>query len=138
MKILMPVAFLAASLAGPALAGGHSEATRDVVMSHLRAVGALDLDAMVADYAEDATLLTASRVYSGTDEIRAFHQAYIDEFSQSGIATETEMMVFEGGTGLLVWSGESPENVYEYAADTFVVEDGKIVSHTFAAKVRAK
>lgn len=119
-------------------ADSHAASTQEVVMSHLKAIGALDVDAAVSDYAEDASIITPDGVYTGPDEVRAYYETLIEEFSQPDISMETQTLVFEGKTGFLVWTGESPDNVYEYAADTYVVEDGEIVSQTFAAKITPK
>ena len=107
-------------------------------MTLLRGFGALDVEAQLDTYAEDATVITADRVYRGKDEIRDYIEGFVAEFSQEGISMETDMFLFEGKIGLVVWSGDSPQNSYDFASDTYVVEDGKIVSHTFAAKVTPK
>jgi len=38
----------------------------------------------------------------------------------------------------ITWSAETADNVYEFATDTFVIRDEKIVTQTFAAKVTPK
>lgn len=107
-------------------------------MNHLRAFGALDVDAVVETYSDDAEIITAERVFSGPEEIRQYYEPVIAEFSQPDISMETDVIVFGDTTGFIVWHAESPDNVYEYAADTYFVEGGKIVSHSSAAKVTAK
>lgn len=136
-RILAAVLAVAA-LAVPAQAGSHSTATKGVVMSHLRAFGALDIDAILANYSADAALITPQRVYVGPDEIRSFYEAQIAEFSQPDISMETDTLVFEGDTAFLVWSGESPDNVYEYVAVTYVVEGNEIASVTYGALTSPK
>ena len=46
--------------------------------------------------------------------------------------------IFEGDYAYLIWSGETVDNNYEFATDTFVVRNGKIVMQSFAAKVTPK
>ena len=36
------------------------------------------------------------------------------------------------------WVAETPDTSYEFATDTFVVQNGKIVAQSFAAKTKAK
>jgi ketosteroid isomerase-like protein len=134
----LAVASLVALTAGPGLAGSHAPATEAVVMDHMRAIGALDVDAIVATYAEDAAFITADRVYAGAGEIREFYDGFVAEFSQPGISMETDAMMFAGNTFFNTWRAESPDNVYEFGADTIVVEDGKIISHTMAVVVTPK
>ena len=121
-----------------AFADSDDAPSKEAVMANLRAMGQLDADALVATYKDDATIITPSKLYSGPDEIRAFHEAMVAEFSKPGISMETESLQFSGNTALIVWRAESPDNLYEHATDTYVVEDGKIVSHTFAAKIIPK
>ncbi|MCW3782786.1 nuclear transport factor 2 family protein [Defluviimonas salinarum] len=135
-KQWLTLAFLAALAAGPVFA--DTEITKDVVMSHLQGVGQLDVGAAVAPYADDATLILADKVYHGSDEIRGFFKTFFAEFSQADVSMETEALVFEGNTALTTWNAESPNNVYEFGADTFVVQYGKIVSHTMAARITPK
>ena len=35
--------------------------------------------------------------------------------------------MFEGNYAYVVWGAETPNNIYEYAAYTFVIRQGKIV-----------
>ncbi|MDW4549594.1 nuclear transport factor 2 family protein [Defluviimonas sp. D31] len=135
-KLWMVVTILAGLATGPVFADTGS--TKDVVMSHLRGVGQLDVDEAVAPYADDATLIMADKVYRGSAEIRGFFEAFFAEFSQADVSMETEALVFEGNTAFTTWNAESPSNVYEFAADTFTVQDGKIVSHTMAARITPK
>lgn len=114
------------------------DSTEDVVMENLRGVGALDVDQIVATYSDDAMLLTPDKVYSGHDEIRGFYEGFVAEFSKPDITMNSDGMNIAGNTAVMVWSGESPDNVYEYAADTFIVDGDKIVSHSFVGKITPK
>ncbi len=133
--LLTTVLLIAAT---PLLADGDVASAKDTVMAHLRAMGQLDVDALVETYSDDAKIITPTKLYAGPTEIRAFQDAMVAEFSQSDISMETDTLQFSDDTALIVWRAESPDNLYEYAAETFVVEDGKIVSHTFAAKISPK
>lgn len=119
-------------------AGSHSNMAEEVVMDHLRGYGALDVDMMMAPFAEDAKVITPERIYSGADEIREYFETLVAEFSQPGISMETHALIFEGDTALVTWSAESPQNTYTFASDTYVVEDGKIVTNTSAGLISAK
>ena len=37
-----------------------------------------------------------------------------------------------------VWTAETPDNSYELASDTFVIQNGRIRMQAFTAKTRAK
>jgi len=38
----------------------------------------------------------------------------------------------------ILWTAETADNVYEVGTDTFIVQDGKIVAQSFAAKITPK
>lgn len=107
-------------------------------MANLRGVGALDVDQILATYDDEATLITPTKIYSGRDAIREFYEEFVQEFSQPDITMNSDGMNISGNTALLIWSGESPRNIYEYAAETYIVESGKIVRHSFAGKITPK
>jgi hypothetical protein len=44
----------------------------------------------------------------------------------------------EGDHAYILWSAETADNSYEAATDTFVVQNGKIVAQSFAAKITPK
>jgi hypothetical protein len=44
----------------------------------------------------------------------------------------------EGDHAYILWTAETADNSYEFATDTFVVRNGKIVAQSFAAKVKPK
>jgi len=65
-------------------------------------------------------------------------QKLLAEFGKPGGLETVRTAVFDGDYAYLIWSGETADNYYEFATDTFVVRDGKIVAQSFAAKVTSK
>ena len=49
-----------------------------------------------------------------------------------------QIVSVEGEYAYIVWSGETPDNIYELGTDTFVVREGKIVAQSFASKITPK
>jgi hypothetical protein len=43
-----------------------------------------------------------------------------------------------GDYGYMLWTGETTDNIYELATDTFVIKEGKIVAQSFTAKIKPK
>lgn len=103
--------------------------------SHLGAFVAGDLEAVLADYAEDAVVLTQDGTHRGRGEIAGLFEGLLAEFSDPDATLFLDEQLVEGEYGYVVWHGETPAAEYEFATDTFVVRDGEIVAQTFAGKV---
>jgi hypothetical protein len=65
-------------------------------------------------------------------------QALLVEFAKPGSSDTVHTAIVEGDYAYLVWSAETVDNSYQLATDTFVVQDGKIVVQSFAAKISPK
>jgi hypothetical protein len=44
----------------------------------------------------------------------------------------------DGDTTYIVWKAETADNRFELGTDTFIVQNGKIVTQTFAGKISPK
>lgn len=115
-----------------------AQSTDDVLQHHLDAFGAGDVDAIMADYAEDAVIVNQSGIRKGPDEIRPLFDAFVEEFGKPGATFELLVRKVEGEVAYIVWTAETADNIYELATDTFVIRDGKIAYQTLAAKITAK
>jgi ketosteroid isomerase-like protein len=116
----------------------HDERVEAVLDHHLEAFGSQDLDAVLEDYDDDSVVVTHMGTFRGLDEIETLFADVFDEFSQAGSEIDLEQQVVEGDTAYIVWNGETPDNDYEFATDTFQIRDGVIEHQTFAAKVEPK
>jgi hypothetical protein len=112
--------------------------TNDVLDHHLRAIEQGDVDAVLSDYAPDAVLFREDGVFRGADAIRPVFEKFIAEFQTPGATTKTKQRLVAGDYAYMFWTTETADNVYELAADTFVVREGKIVAQSFTAKIKPK
>ena len=112
--------------------------TADVLDQHLRCFGENDLDCVLADYSSDAVLFVPDRPLKGPDAIKPFFQAFFSEFAKPGASFSMWQRHVEGNHAYILWSAETADNSYEAATDTFVVQNGKIVAQSFAAKITPK
>jgi ketosteroid isomerase-like protein len=112
--------------------------TKDVLDHHWEAFTTQDLEEVMIDYDDDSVVITNMGTFHGLEEIEGLFADIFDEFSQDGATAELEIEEIEGDTAYIVWNGETPDNDYEFATDTFRVEDGIITVQTFAGKVEAK
>lgn len=44
----------------------------------------------------------------------------------------------DGDYAYILWTAETVDNSYEFATDTFLVQKGKIVAQSFAAKIKPR
>ena len=115
--------------------------TAEVLERHLQSLNAGDLDAIIADYAPDVVALTPGGFFSPDGILRgrqAMRQAFatlLSDFQKPGASFTLKQTSIEGDYAYIVWSAETPDNIYEAGSDTFVVRNGKIAAQTFAGKI---
>src|ERR1700722_5919943 len=113
-------------------------ATQEVLAHHLEFFGKLDLDGTMADYADEATFISQGGVLRGSSAIRQFFGSLFEEFKKPGMSFDLLQQEVDGDTAYIVWTAESADNVFEIGTDTFIVQNGKIVTQTFAGKFTPK
>jgi len=96
----------------------------EVFAHHAQALGAGDLDEIVADYTDDAVFITPAGVLRGTDGIRAaFTQLLADVPSADW---ELKTQIYENDVLFLEWAATAAATKVEDGIDTFVFSDGLI------------
>ena len=96
----------------------------EVFAHHAQALGAGDLDGIVADYADDAVFITPAGTKRGKNGIReAFTQLLADV---PNAAWELKTQIYEGDVFFLEWAAVSAATKVEDGIDTFVFRDGLI------------
>jgi len=111
--------------------------TEETLNNHIYAFAQGDLEALMADYAEEAIFFTPEGVLHGKAEIRPHFEQLLADFPP-GSAVEITQQLVEGETAYVVWYGESQKLNIPFATDTLLVRDGKIVIQSFAAQIKAK
>jgi hypothetical protein len=112
--------------------------TGDALDHHLKSFVEYHLDGELADYSADAVLFVPTGALKGPDAIKQLFQALIPEFAKPGSSFTMLQRSIEGDHAYIIWTAEIADNSYEFATDTFVVRNGKIVAQSFAAKVNPK
>lgn len=115
----------------------HTEQTQQTLQSHLEAFGRGDVDAIMADYADDAVFYTPDGALRGKTQIRRLFDDLVAKFPP-GSSVDIARQTVDGELAYLVWSGESDKLEIPFATDTLLVHDGKIVRQTFAAQINDK
>lgn len=96
---------------------------QEVFEHHVAAVGAGDLDAIVADYTDDAVLITPEDVARGRDGIRQVFASLLGEVPDA--AWDIPTRVFEGDVLFIEWTAVADQARAE-GVDTFVFTDDGI------------
>lgn len=112
--------------------------TEAVLDHHLAAFGNLDLEEILADYTDESIMITPNGVVRGIAELTPVFEGFFEEFGKPGMSFELHTKIVEGEIAYIIWSAETADNVYEFATDTFFVQDGKIMRQTLASKVTPK
>ncbi|BCO33789.1 nuclear transport factor 2 family protein [Mycobacterium heckeshornense] len=109
---------------------------REVFAHHARALAAGDLDEIVADYADDAVLITPDGVMRGKDGIRAAFTRLLDDVPNAAWNLKTE--IYEGDVLFLEWVADAAVTRVDDGVDTFVFRDGMIRVQTVRYSVHTK
>ena len=109
----------------------ESSVTETVVRNHLQAfLEKKGIVAILSDYDEHARFFSEAKIYQGKQEIQSFFVDFIGSLPAEAydIFSLRELRV-DGNIAYITWSigGDVP-----LGTDTFVVDNGKIVSQTFA------
>ena len=111
--------------------------TEEILNSHIYAFSQGDVDALMADYAEEAIFLTPEGLLRGKAAIRQLFKQLLADFPP-GSDVEIAQQIIDEEVAYVVWSGESARLRIPLATDTLLVRDGQIVIQTFAAQIEAK
>ncbi len=116
----------------------EAQTTEETLLQHLQAVGDGDIDAIMADYAEDARIFTADGTLHGHEEIRPLFESIIADILPPGSDLVMMQQIVEGEIAYILWSADSANYSIPLATDTFVIRDGKITTQTLAARIIPK
>ena len=117
---------------------GVAATTLDVLTHHLNSFGDFDIAGTMADYTAESRFFTPDGLLRGSEAIRRFFVRLFEEFAKPGMSFEMLGQEVDGDTAYIVWKAETADNRFELGSDTFIVQNGKIVTQTFAAKISPK
>lgn len=106
----------------------------EVFAHHGEALGAEDLEEIVADYADDAILVVQKKVYRGKDGARQVFTQLLADVPQAQWELET---VFADDVLYLEWKATGGGHRVDDGIDTFVFRDGEIRVQTVVYTVQA-
>ena len=108
----------------------------EVFVHHVQAMGAGDLDEIVADYADDAVFISPGGVIRGKDGIRAAMAQLLGQLPKASWEYKTQ--IYEGDVLFFEWGADSTAARVDDGVDTVVFHDGLIRLQTARCSVQAK
>jgi ketosteroid isomerase-like protein len=109
---------------------------KKVFAHHAEALGAGDLDEILADYADDAVFITSRGVLRGKEGVREGFTQLLRDLPNASWALKTQ--IFDGDLLFLEWAADSAATHADDGVDTFVFRDGLIRVQTARYSVRDK
>jgi ketosteroid isomerase-like protein len=108
----------------------------EVFQHHAEALGAVDLDEIAADYADDAVFITPAGVVRGKDGIRAAFAQLLEQIP--GASWDLKTQIYEDDVLFLEWAVHADGAFVEDGIDTFVFRDGLIRVQTVRFTLQRK
>ena len=108
----------------------------EVFAHHAQALGAGDLDEIVADYADDAVVITPAGTMRGKDGVRAAFTQLLSDVPNASWDLKTQ--IYEGDVLFLEWVADSASTRVDDGVDTFVFRNGLIRAQTVRYSLQAK
>jgi ketosteroid isomerase-like protein len=96
----------------------------EVFQHHAQALGAGDLDEIVADYSDDAVFITPAGVKRGKAGVREGFTQLLADVPNADWTLPTQ--IYEGDALFLEWTATSASTKVEDGIDTFIFRDGEI------------
>lgn len=115
-----------------------SKSVVDVLSHHMNCVARGDLPGIMENYSEASVLFSPDGVLKGKTLIEQFFTALTTSMMPSGTKLLPVRQDISGDTAFLMWQAESPTMHFHMGAETFVIRDGKILTHSFAAAIERK
>jgi ketosteroid isomerase-like protein len=114
--------------------------TLALIDRHWQALVRGDVPALLADYAEDAVLITgATGVIKGRKAIGEIMSLFVSAIIPPATTTfSLDLTHAEGALGYIVWKAESGTHRIAFSSDTFVLDAGRITMQTSAGSVDSK
>jgi predicted SnoaL-like aldol condensation-catalyzing enzyme len=101
---------------------------QETLTAHWDALARGDIKQLLADYAENATILTGQGVLEGRSGVQAFYTDALQ--SLPGAKFAVTGATYSDDAALVHWTAQSGEGRIDDGVDTFVFEDGNIRLHT--------
>ena len=101
---------------------------QETLAAHFEAIARGDIERLLADYSEDATILTGQRVLEGHSGVQEFFTNALQALP--GAHFSVTDATYSSDAALVHWTAMSGAGRIDDGVDTFVFEEGDIRLHT--------
>ncbi len=105
------------------------EQTQAVLNRNGAAFASGNLDAILANYADNAVMVRPGRTYRGHAELREMFSEVLA--NMAGLTSSITSLSIAEGIGLMTWTATSASGRMLQGVDTFVVADDRIVAQSY-------
>ncbi|MFT5705459.1 MAG: ketosteroid isomerase-like protein [Shewanella sp.] len=113
--------------------------TKKLIEEHLSALQRGDLNAVLADYSDDAILIFSGGIIEGKEALSGLFNQFLSEIIP---ADKTQwnvgVVTVARDIGYVKWTAVSDTHKIDFASDTFIIADGKIVAQTSVGEMSVK
>jgi len=110
--------------------------TKATLDHHIAAFSAGDVDGVLEDYTDESVFLHPEGVVHGREALRGMYAELLEGLFKPGTYDFTMNAVHvEGDVAFIAWEARCGSADVPLGTDTFLIRDGKIRTHTFAAKI---
>ena len=104
---------------------------------HAHAFVARDVRMVLEDYTDSSVLISNGDVYKGVEPITGWFKDLFLELPKDCAFDLTKCIVLDKNV-FIMWTAESDTVTYDFATDTFTIEDGKVSLQTVGFVKRTK
>ncbi len=116
----------------------NQEQTKQVVEHHWKAFKENNLEEVMADYTESSILITPDSTYRGLEQIRGNFIAAFKAFPTEQNPLKLNKTIVERDVAYILWQANTAAFDLLFATDTFIIQDGKIISQTYGGFSKSK
>ena len=111
--------------------------TQQVWDHHVQGFVARDVAMVLEDFTDQSILIANGKTFNGLEAIGGFYKGLFVDLPKDCAFDLTECVVLDKNV-YITWNAESDTIAYEFATDTFTIEDGKITLQTVGYVTRSK
>ena len=111
--------------------------TQEVFDHHVQGFVARDVAAVLEDFTDDSIVIANGEMSEGREAIGGFFRTLFEELPKDCAFDLTHCTVLRDHV-YIMWTAEGDSAIYDFATDTFAVQEGKITLQTIGFVKRTK